>query len=123
MEKNKLSCLVANPGEAQMQDIIAKAHIHVLPSFNNTGIKIKLLNALFNGRYCVVNNQMTEGTQLGMLCHIVNDADEFKERLSMLYHQKFTAEEKKFRQQSLYSAFSNETNAKQMVKWIWETYV
>ena len=74
MEKNKLSCLVANPNETQMADIISKAHIHVLPSFNNTGIKIKLLNALFNGRHCVVNNPMVGGTQLGPLCHIVNTA-------------------------------------------------
>ena len=118
MEKNKLSCLLANPDETQMQDVIAKAHIHVLPSFNNTGIKIKLLNALFNGRHCVVNEPMVKGTSLESLCHVVHTADEFKERLSMLYHQKFTAEEKAFRQQNLYAAFSNEANAKQMVKWI-----
>jgi glycosyltransferase involved in cell wall biosynthesis len=123
MEKNKLSCLIANPDETQMQDVIAKAHIHVLPSFNNTGIKIKLLNALFNGRYCVVNNQAIAGTPVDKLCHVVNTADEFKERLSMLYHQKFTAEGKAFRQQNLCAAFSNEANAKQIVKWIWADYV
>jgi glycosyltransferase involved in cell wall biosynthesis len=123
IEKNNLACLVANPDETQMQDIISKAHIHVLPSFNNTGIKIKLLNALFNGRHCVVNDQMAEGTPLGILCHIVNTPDEFKERLSMLYHQKFTIEEKEFRKKILNENFSNEANAEQMVKWIWETYV
>ena len=74
MKKNSLTCLVANPDEAQMADIISKAHIHVLPSFNNTGIKIKLLNALFNGRHCVVNDQMVAGTPLGILCHVVNTA-------------------------------------------------
>jgi glycosyltransferase involved in cell wall biosynthesis len=123
IDKNKSTCLVANPDETQMQDIISKAHIHVLPSFNNTGIKIKLLNALFNGRYCVVNNQMIAGTTIDKLCHVINTAEEFKERLSMLYHQRFTIAEKQFRKQNLCSIFSNEENAKQMVKWIWETYV
>jgi len=123
IDKNKSTCLVANPDETQMQDIISKAHIHVLPSFNNTGIKIKLLNALFNGRYCVVNNQMIAGTPVDKLCHVVNTAGEFKERISMLYHQRFTIAEKQFRQQNLCSIFSNEENAKQMVKWIWEEYV
>lgn len=119
MEKNSLTCLVENPDETQMEDIISKAHIHVLPSFNNTGIKIKLLHALFNGRHCVVNNEMVAGTPLASLCHVVNTAEEFKERLSMLYHQKFMAEEKEFRKQNLYKEFSNEANARQMVKWIW----
>ncbi len=122
MKKNKSASLIANPDETQMQDIILKAHIHVLPSFNNTGIKIKLLNALFNGRHCVVNNQMAAGTRLGKLCHVVTTAGEFKERISMLYHQKFMIGEKDLRKQTLYSAFSNEANAKQMVKWIWEMY-
>ena len=106
-----------------MKDVISKAHIHVLPSFNNTGIKIKLLNALFNGRHCVVNTEMVEGTQLAELCQVVNTAEEFRERISMLYHQKFTAEEKEFRKKILKQHFSNEANAEQMVKRIWTEYV
>lgn len=123
IEKNKHTCMVANPGEKQMQDIIAKAHIHVLPSFNNTGIKIKLLNALYNGRHCVVNNAMISGTALNEMCHVVNTADEFKERIQLLYHQPFTIEEKKFREKILQAEYSNETNAKQIVDWIWKDYV
>lgn len=122
MSRNSLTCLVANPDAAQLEDIISKAHIHVLPSFSNTGIKIKLLNALYNGRHCIVNNQMIAGTPLAALCHVVNSAQEFKERIGMLYHQKFMAEENEFRNQELQENFSNEANAKQMVKWIWETY-
>jgi len=119
VKANSNACLIANPGEMQMADIIAKAHIHVLPSFNNTGIKIKLLNALFNGRHCVVNTGMVESTQLTELCHVVNAAEEFRERISMLYHQKFTAEEKEFRKEILQQHFCNEANAKQMIKQIW----
>src|ERR1044072_8507006 len=83
--------LVSNPDEKQMQDIIAKAHIHVLPSFNNTGIKIKLLNALYNGRHCLVNDAMVSGTVLKELCHVVKGASEFQERIQLLYHQPFTS--------------------------------
>ena len=123
IEENKHTYLVANPDEKQMQDIIAKAHIHVLPSFNNTGIKIKLLNALYNGRHCVVNNAMITGTALSEMCHIVNSADEFKERIQLLYHQPFSNEEKKFREKILQNEYSNEANAKQIVDWIWKVYV
>jgi hypothetical protein len=41
----------------------------------------------------------------------------------MLYHQKFTAEEKEFRKKVLQQHFSNEANATQMVKQIWTDYV
>src|SRR5690606_4744798 len=58
------SCRIENPGEQQMKDLIAKAQINVLPSFNRTGIKLKLLNALFNGRHCVVNEATAEQTGL-----------------------------------------------------------
>jgi hypothetical protein len=53
VKANPQASLTINPSEKQMQDIIAKAHINVLPSFNTTGIKIKLVNALYNGRHCV----------------------------------------------------------------------
>lgn len=122
IEINKFSCLVANPDESQMQDIIVKAHIHVLPSFNNTGIKIKLLNALYNGRHCVVNDEMIDGTPLKDFCHVVNTPQEFTELIAMLYHQPFTAGEINLRKENLPKEFSNEANAKQMVKWIWTDY-
>ncbi len=122
IRKHKNCKLIANPGEKQMQDIISKAHIHVLPSFNNTGIKIKLLNALYNGRHCVVNDAMIADTSFSSICHIVNSAEEFKERIQLLYHQPFSKDEKKFREDVLQKEFSNETNAKQIVKWVWESW-
>lgn len=122
VEANKYAYVVANPDESQMQDIIAKAHIHVLPAFNTTGVKIKLLNALYNGRHCVVNDEMIDGTPLNDLCHIVNTPGEFAERISMLYHQPFTEKEIELRKQQLTKEFSNQANAKQMVKWIWNVY-
>lgn len=120
VKKYKHISIVANPSETQMQDIISKAHIHVLPSFNNTGIKIKLLNALYNGRHCVVNDAMITGNSLKDMCHVVNSAEEFKERIQLLYHQPFSKEEKLYRQKLLAAEFSNEKNAKQIVRWIWK---
>lgn len=116
------TCMVANPSEKEMQDMIAKAHIHVLPSFNNTGIKLKLLNALFNGRHCVVNNNGIAGTGLEQLCVHANNAEEFQQVIQQLYHQPFTHEDITARKKILHQHFSNEASAKQMVKWIWETY-
>jgi glycosyltransferase involved in cell wall biosynthesis len=118
-KKYKHISVIANPDDQQMQHLISKAHIHVLPSFNTTGIKIKLLNALYNGRHCVVNDAMIAGTCLTELCHIVNTSNEFKERIQLLYHQPFTTEEKVFRKSVLQKEFCNEINAKKIVDWIW----
>ncbi len=62
------TCLVANPGDKELQDMIAKAQVNILPSFNNTGVKLKLLNSLFNGRHCLVNRAGVEGSGLQNIC-------------------------------------------------------
>ncbi len=119
-KQNSHVCIIANPSEKEMQDLIEKAQVHVLPSFNNTGIKIKLLNALYNGRHCLVNNSAIEETELEELCHVVNTENGFIERVAQLYHQPFSQAEVNARKKLLTQLFNNETNAKQIVKWIWE---
>ncbi len=113
------TCLIANPDENEMQDLISKAHINIIPSFNSTGIKLKLINALFNGRHCVVNKQTVEGTNLEKACHIATDANTFTSTINQLYAQPFSQDDLNIRHQLLDNMFNNEINAKQMVKWIW----
>lgn len=116
---NNFTCLIENPDEQEMQDLIAKAHINIIPSFNATGIKLKLINALFNGRHCVVNEQTVAGTNLEKACHVAADADTFKSIITRLYRQPFADEDLNIRRSLLDNMFNNETNAKQIVTWIW----
>jgi len=119
VHKKNTICLVANPDEKEMQDLIAKAHIHILPSFNATGIKLKLVNALFNGRHCVVNKATVEGSGLEEACHIAEDAKSCKTIIEQLYAVPFTKEEIELRHRLLDNLFNNDTNARQMIEWIW----
>jgi hypothetical protein len=48
LPNTKNACLLADP-RSELGDVIEKAQVHILPSFNNTGIKLKLLHALFRG--------------------------------------------------------------------------
>lgn len=116
---HKHTCIVANPSEKEMQDMISKAQVHVLPSFNNTGIKLKLLNALFNGRHCLVNQQGVAGSRLENVCHIANDAAAFKITLQQLYNQPFTEKEKQQRQGLLLSHYNNEESTKRLITFLW----
>lgn len=116
---NNYTCLVPNPSEKEMQDMIAKAHIHVLPSYTQTGMKIKLLNALYNGKHCVVNHATINGTGLESLCSIAETATEFAEKIATLYHQPFTKEAAMHRKELLLQKFNNEQNARGLIHQIW----
>ncbi len=112
------TCLVINPSHQEMQDLIAKAHVHLLPSLNNTGIKLKLLNALFNGRHCLVNKAATNGSGLEKFCHITEDAVSFQRKIEELYTQPFTEQELQQRQGLLQTQYNNEVNARQLMTFL-----
>ncbi len=117
--KQNNTCLVANPSEKEMQDLISKAQINVLPSFNNTGIKLKLLNALFNGRHCLVNDKGAEGAGVEAACHVANDATTFRNTIKALYEQPFDIKEIQERNALLQGLYNDEANAKKLVEIIW----
>jgi len=116
--KHSNACVVANPSEQEMQDMIGKAQINILPSFNITGVKLKLLNALFNGRHCVVNEATVQSTGLEPACHIGNNATAFKSLIIQLYHQPFAEEEIRLRKKLLLTHFDNDRNAQRLIQWI-----
>jgi hypothetical protein len=113
------TCLITDPSVEEMQDIVAKAQINILPSFNCTGIKLKLLNALFNGKHCVVNDEAVRGTPLRPVCHLCNNPPAFKQKIADLYNTRFTREESVCRQRLLSEHFDNTKNGERLVRWIW----
>lgn len=113
------TCLVANPSDKELHDMIAKAQINILPSFNNTGIKLKLLNALYNGRHCLVNKAGVEGSGLDRLCTIAEDADDFKTAIKYLYAIPYANEENEKRQLLLQQLYDNQKNADKLIEVFW----
>lgn len=110
--------IVANPSDDVMAELIRFAHINILPSFNATGIKIKLLNALFNGRHCLVNKEAVEGTELEALCQIAS-FKEFKNKLAILVTKPFTEDDIELRISVLEDKFNNHKNAELLMQWIY----
>ncbi len=108
--------LVANPSENEMQSLIAKARINVLTSFSDAGIKLKLLNALFNGGHCVVNDMAVNGTGLEEFCHINNSATDMMNAIVALYTTHFDEIEFDQRKKLLNTIFNNENNAREIIK-------
>ncbi|HEX6845614.1 MAG TPA: glycosyltransferase family 4 protein, partial [Chitinophagaceae bacterium] len=117
--KNKNARLVRNPSDGELNELIANAQIHVLPSFNKTGIKLKLINALYNGRHCVVNDEAVEGSGLEDTCHIGTTSHAVASIITQLYHRPFGEEEINLRKRLLGQIFNNQANARQLIQLIW----
>ena len=115
------TCFVANPTDSELNDLIKKAQINILPSFNkkSTGIKLKLLHALFEGRHCLVNEQMVMGTGLETACHIAGNADGFASVIMQLYNLPFSNEEVLLRKRILEDQFDNENNTRLLSPYLW----
>lgn len=113
--------LIANPSQQQMTELIREAHIHVLPTFQATGIKLKLLNALFNGRFVLVNPTMVEQTGLERLCVVCETAAEMQDAIHSLMQKEFTTDEIEARADVMMRDFSNRSNAEKLMQYLPQT--
>lgn len=90
---------------------IATARINILPTFQATGIKLKLLASLFIGKHVLVNSPMVNNTGLESLCVIADSPEEFKTAVMQLFSAAFSAEDILPRKKVLEKQFSNLANA------------
>jgi hypothetical protein len=109
----------ANINTNEIDELISNAQINVLPTFQATGIELKLLAALFNGRHCIVNMPMVSNTGLEELCVVCEGAEEMTEKVKTLFTQQFDMQEKTRREAILMESFSNTANVKRLINLIW----
>jgi hypothetical protein len=105
----------ANINTQDIDGLISNAQVNVLPTFQATGIKLKLLLALFTGRYCVVNSPMVVNTGLEQLCSIQDSAESMTKEITSLFEQQFDMQEKQKREVVLSENFSNDINVKKLI--------
>jgi len=108
--------VIPNPDDEKMFELIRNAHVNILVTFQATGLKLKLLNTLYKGRFCLVNDKMLNGTGLNELCETGNSATEQKEKLRELFTQDFNEENIQLRKEILNKRYSNEANADKLIE-------
>lgn len=108
-------CLIPNPSDEELQDLISKAQVNILPSFNCTGVKLKLLNALFNGRHCIVNKDAVEGTGLEEMCHVATGADDVRCFISELFAKPFLSRDIEKRKEVLEGLYDPKENLEKLL--------
>lgn len=96
----------------QILSLIKNAHVNVLPTFQSTGIKLKLVNSLFIGRHCLVNDKMVKNTGLETLCKRANKPEDFIKAIKKLWTKEFTEDDIEQREKILTKGFSNQENVK-----------
>ncbi|HNP90569.1 glycosyltransferase [Macellibacteroides fermentans] len=109
-------CLEINPAEDRMEELVKNAQVHVLVTFQETGLKLKLLNTLFAGRHVIANKKMLAGSGLDNLCCIANTADDLVLACNQYMEMPFHVASIEERIKMLIPQFSNLEQARRLAE-------
>lgn len=107
--------IIPNPSDEEMEQLIRNAQVNILFTQQATGLKLKLLHALFSGRHCLVNPLMVQGTGLEEACHVADTPEAMRTSLNELMTKPFTQADIAQRQLLLGQRFSNLGNAERII--------
>ena len=110
--------LKANPDDAEMMDLLRNAQVNVMVTDQPTGLKLKLLNALYNGRFCLVNDDMVRGTSLDRLCVLADTPEQFIAEIKRLMEEDFTDDDIEERDDALKELYQNDENAQIIIQYV-----
>lgn len=114
VKKHPHIILKQNCSEQEMQTLIEDAQTHCLYTDQATGLKLKLLNVLYSGRFVITNSAMLAGTQLTEACYIANLPEEYIQEINILFSKEFTAVEIEKRKKMI-SSMDNKEKTKTLL--------
>lgn len=85
--------LISNPSNDEMNELNAQARVHVFHTNQDTGIKLKLLNALRTPGIIIANDKMFSGTPFVEFCVAANTAEEYANSISKCLDHPLSKEE------------------------------
>ena len=112
--------LVNEPTNEELEELVGHAHINVLPSMNATGVKLKLLHALFSGKFCITNPAGIKGSGFNRGVLIADQPMAWMNTIQKLMVLEFTATDKAERQ-DIFLLYNNEMNARKLSA-LWSHY-
>jgi len=108
--------LIEGLSTEEMYGAIREAHINLLPTFQATGIKLKLLTALHIGHHCVVNTPMIQNTGLESLCTVADTPEEIARTVTQLMNEPFSPDVLSRRKEVLSESFQNAKWAEKLIR-------
>lgn len=116
-KRNPNITLASPTSSAYIDTLIKQARLNLLVTFQDTGIKLKLLNALYNGRHCLVNDAMIRETGLEPLC-VLMDPVPSRTAITQWFDAPYTLEQQDMRAHLLEELFSNRKNIRILTEWL-----
>ena len=110
--------LVDSPDYTTMQSLVANAQINLLITFQATGLKLKLLNALYQGRFCIASSQKLQGTGLESLCIVADSVEVIQSSVNEIFKCNFSTEECDKRKALLSQFYSNRKKGERLLNYL-----
>ena len=114
---NKTSNVLIEPDipSADLINLINNAQINILPTSQSTGIKLKLINTLYNGRHCIVNSKMITDKGIDECCIVADSAEEMKKAVLEYDNRELSSKNIINRIKILENNYSNTKNADNLI--------
>jgi hypothetical protein len=101
-----------------LKDLLRDAHINLIFSYQKSGTKLKLMTALFNSRFCIINDNIVDDQNVSALCEHANSDAEITLKILQLQQKPFNDSER--RREVLETYMNDNRNAQLLVDQIWK---
>lgn len=105
--------------QQHLKTLLQEAHISVMLSFQQSGTKLKVINSLFQTRFCIINSNMIDEVAVKNLCKICESESDFIDAINKLKQLPFV--DSKSRQVVLDNYFDDKKNAEKIANTIFPT--
>jgi hypothetical protein len=107
--------LIDTPSQEKMEELIECSQLNLLLTFQQTGIKLKLLNALESGQHIIINSFMDDSGIFSEMCEVADGAEDIAKRIDELMDEAFSLEVKKERHAKFKQYYDNDLNARKIL--------
>lgn len=89
--------LIADSSQDKLDQLVSEAHMHLMYATQSSGLKLKLIKALFQGKHVIANDLMLSEKSLASTVVIANSAQEWKNSVLQLLDRDYTIQMQKER--------------------------
>lgn len=101
-----------------LHQLLENAHANILISYQNSGTKVKLFNTLYNSRFVIISENITDDPVLKSLCFFGSDMKEIRQQIITSAEKEYHDTEN--RKKTLERTHSDIAKAEAMVKIIFK---
>ena len=113
------TCLVSNPSEKELKDLIKKAQINILPSFVgqcNSGL---LYQSLAIGRHLLTNPKGAYEMGIESTCHVAENNHAFISLTEKLFNKKFDVSDHESRAAFVNGKYKNQKAVSELIRMLY----